>query len=1219
MSSGAAETEIDLNRSPDTSNTVHSSATLDDYPPSSPSNSEKYWSFQTTPPYLGLQLAYEERTLSTHTALSRLEFTWAQNSTLNSYIGTTVTRLNPGTGEVDKETDQTLDPYGNLTQMVVKNFGSGAPGSVARTYHNTYLGGTNYTSRYIFNRLLTSTVTDASGTNSATLVSNTYDQYSLANITTSCSSGGLCEHDNTNYPYTFSYRGLVNISTTPSATTTTNYDMTGNAVSTIVNGVTSSVTTTNNYAVPWQTTTNSLTSTMNWNISLSMTSVSGPNGITGSISYDGNARPHTVTSPYGAVTTYTYNDSASPPNTTAVTCPTVTTCNGASVETQMDGFGRTIHTISSYGGTPGTTVSTVDESYAPCGCSPLGKLSKQSQPYAPGDTEGWTTYSYDASGRTVSIALPDGSPTTYQYQGNVVTVTDAAGNWKKLTTDAFGNLISVLEPDPTLGYVTTTYTYDVLNHLTQITMPRGTQTQTRTFNYTNPSHIVGAFLLSASNPENGTVTYTYSNNLLATKTDAKGQQFTYQYDTYNRLKSVTLASAPSSVLRTYYYDTNPLDSTGTFSQNALGRLTAVQYPAQQYLNAQHMMQTGVQMNDMFSYTSTGLTAVKRLQVNQPFAYQDQSGHNYNTTVTANLDTTFTYNNEGAMNSITYPSTVSLNSPSPGPTYNYSYDSMYRLNGMTDGNNNTIVSNVSYDAANQLLSINYPGANETRLYNSLGQLTALTTSTYNYQYVYPTGSNNGKISNRYEWLSGEAITYQYDSLNRMVAASDSVNNTLQWSESYSFDPFGNLYRKHLTGGSGQDVQWTVSQSNNQMASSFGYDANGNVGGVANGNQNYTFGYDPDNRIVSATLTSNSTQFANYAYDAQNRRIWGWTGALDALNNMTNYTANIYMPGGQKLAAYTLTPQVYSGINGTLYPFIQVAVATSDKYFGSRRLAVMDRLGSVGTYFPWGEAEGSTNPLDTWSYGTYWRDSLTGMDYAKNRYYTNGYGRFMTPDPYASSGGPSDPQSWNRYAYTSGDPINRNDPQGLVECETCFGDGGGGGGDDPQDPGPGDPTGYCPPEFDSCDGGSSGGGGTGAPGGGGGTGTNAPGNLGDPIPGGLPFQVVTPEEIDEILKALGQAAAGAGIVWEMMKNSGTKIIPDDCPASQREATPTTQPDKFGPIKGSPCKVNNDTGEIWCQDYMHGRDHWEVYKNKKKWDNGQGTRSRSVWNDGCIRQRF
>jgi RHS repeat-associated protein len=55
--------------------------------------------------------------------------------------------------------------------------------------------------------------------------------------------------------------------------------------------------------------------------------------------------------------------------------------------------------------------------------------------------------------------------------------------------------------------------------------------------------------------------------------------------------------------------------------------------------------------------------------------------------------------------------------------------------------------------------------------------------------------------------------------------------------------------------------------------------------------------------------------------------------------------------------------------------------------------------------------------------------TGLGQANNRYYANAYGRFMTPDPSRSSGGPSNPQSWNRYAYTAGDPVNRADPSGL----------------------------------------------------------------------------------------------------------------------------------------------------------------------------------------------
>src|ERR1700691_5586070 len=91
--------------------------------------------------------------------------------------------------------------------------------------------------------------------------------------------------------------------------------------------------------------------------------------------------------------------------------------------------------------------SCVDTVYAPCACSPLGKIQKVSRPYAPGGTPVWTTYTYDGLGRTLSIQQPDGaSTTTYAYSGNQTTVTDPAGNWKTLTKDVLGNLTSVVEP-----------------------------------------------------------------------------------------------------------------------------------------------------------------------------------------------------------------------------------------------------------------------------------------------------------------------------------------------------------------------------------------------------------------------------------------------------------------------------------------------------------------------------------------------------------------------------------------------------------------------------------------------------------------------------------------------------------------------------------------------------------------------------------------------------
>ena len=79
--------------------------------------------------------------------------------------------------------------------------------------------------------------------------------------------------------------------------------------------------------------------------------------------------------------------------------------------------------------------------YDACACSPLGKLKRVSQPYANVSQRVWTTYTYDGSGRTLTVTAPDGSVTSYQYTGATTKTTDAAGKWKQFTNDAMGNLV----------------------------------------------------------------------------------------------------------------------------------------------------------------------------------------------------------------------------------------------------------------------------------------------------------------------------------------------------------------------------------------------------------------------------------------------------------------------------------------------------------------------------------------------------------------------------------------------------------------------------------------------------------------------------------------------------------------------------------------------------------------------------------------------------------
>ncbi len=82
---------------------------------------------------------------------------------------------------------------------------------------------------------------------------------------------------------------------------------------------------------------------------------------------------------------------------------------------------------------------------------------------------------------------------------------------------------------------------------------------------------------------------------------------------------------------------------------------------------------------------------------------------------------------------------------------------------------------------------------------------------------------------------------------------------------------------------------------------------------------------------------------------------WNGTVDGNNNPTTFSVVPYSAGGQKLGTYQLIPGTYYS-GGNYVPFIGVSVASSDQYFGGRRLAAMDQLGSAGTYYPWGEAKG-----------------------------------------------------------------------------------------------------------------------------------------------------------------------------------------------------------------------------------------------------------------------
>ena len=177
-------------------------------------------------------------------------------------------------------------------------------------------------------------------------------------------------------------------------------------------------------------------------------------------------------------------------------------------------------------------------------------------------------------------------------------------------------------------------------------------TQTRSWSYT------GNFLMSATNPENGTTSYAYgSNNKVSQRTDAKGQVATYTYDGYARLSEVQHypsglggAADPCQQVNYYYDGNNPLSSS--YPHYALGLLSAVQYWGG--YNPLTSPTCDTVFTEMYNYGVPGSPVGKQLTANR-------SGAAFS------LAATYTYDTEGRMSAETLPN---------GPLGNHGQSELY---------------------------------------------------------------------------------------------------------------------------------------------------------------------------------------------------------------------------------------------------------------------------------------------------------------------------------------------------------------------------------------------------------------------------------------------------------------------------------------------------------------------------------------------------------------
>lgn len=168
-------------------------------------------------------------------------------------------------------------------------------------------------------------------------------------------------------------------------------------------------------------------------------------------------------------------------------------------------------------------------------------------------------------------------------------------------------------------------------------------------------------------------------------------------------------------------------------------------------------------------------------------------------------------------------------------------------------------------------------------------------------------------------------------------------------------------------------------------------------------------------------TSSTETTVFVYDGGGLLVAEYSTALAPIQQVSYLTTD-----------HLGTPRIITNENG---------VVTSRKdsmTFGGEAISSQRVSGPTGNGY---------NPSNVrQDYTGYEKDSESGLEFAQARQYNSMHGRFTSVDPLNESGVTGNPQTFNRYAYVSNDPLNSVDPSGMAMCsaeysyEQCGGDSG-----------------------------------------------------------------------------------------------------------------------------------------------------------------------------------
>ncbi|MFF9626852.1 LamG-like jellyroll fold domain-containing protein [Streptomyces griseosporeus] len=476
-----------------------------------------------------------------------------------------------------------------------------------------------------------------------------------------------------------------------------------------------------------------------------------------------------VIEPGGDKTTYAYDTNGDLLSTTRP--------NGAREESTWDYLGNELTSTEIVRQPTQRAYTAINEYNAPG-----GDLSREISP-----TGVATSYKYNALGEVTEVTDPAGNVSSYTYNmdGGVLVSKDPDGTSTKNTYDGFGNLVTTQDLDA-LGNVlrTSRSTYDREGNPLSVTDYRG---HTTTFNV-DATGLVTKAVEPVSATESITTTYGYDAAGNRTRfTDGRGNPFITTYNTWGLPESLIEPSTPSHpdlADRTFttVYDANarvkeqrsPGGVVVSNEYDAKGRLTKTTGTGAEAATVDHT----------YAYDSDdNVTAVAGAGTDlNTFSYDDR-GLLLSTSGPSGTSS-FAYNGDGAVTSRTDAS----------GTTTYGYDTAGRVKTVNDGATGSALT-YTYDVNNNVKQVDYGTGKSKRefSYDSLERIT-------NDKLTSPTGKvlaniafgwddNDNLTSKTTTGVSGASSnTYTYDWANRLTSWNNGTT-----TEAYGYDASGNRTR------------------------------------------------------------------------------------------------------------------------------------------------------------------------------------------------------------------------------------------------------------------------------------------------------------------------------------------------------------------------------------------------------------------------------------------